>query len=141
MDAVGEMLADPNMLLGLADSGAHVSQICDTSFSTYFLSYWVRERELFSLEAGIRKLTSEPADFFGLQERGVLREGAFADVNVFDFDALRVQLPEFVHDLPAGAGRFIQRATGIDCTLVNGEIFMEKGEHTGALAGRLLRSA
>jgi N-acyl-D-amino-acid deacylase len=140
MDAVGEMLADPEMLLGLADSGAHVSQICDTSFATYFLSYWVQERGLFSLEEGIRKLSSEPADFFGLEGRGVLREGAFADVNVIDLDALRVHLPEFVHDLPAGAARFIQKASGIACTLVNGEIFMEKGEHTGALAGRLLRS-
>lgn len=141
MDVVGELLSDPNMLLGLADSGAHVGQICDTSFSTYFLHYWIGERKLMSLEEGIRKLTSEPAEFLGLAERGVLRPGAFADVNVIDLDGLRVHLPEFVHDLPAGAGRFIQRASGYRYTLVNGEVFMKDGVHQGAHAGRVLRSA
>jgi N-acyl-D-amino-acid deacylase len=140
MDAVAEMLAHPEMLLGLADSGAHVSQICDTSFSTYFLRYWIHERGLLSLEEGVRKLTSEPAEFFGFEDRGVIREGAFADINVIDFEALRVHSPEFRNDLPTGAGRFVQKAAGIDYTLVNGEVFMEGGEHAGAFAGQLLRS-
>jgi N-acyl-D-aspartate/D-glutamate deacylase len=141
MDAVGEMLARPEMLLGLADSGAHVGQICDTSFSTYFLRYWVYERGLFSIGEGIRKLTSEPAGFFGIADRGVLSEGKYADINVFSLEDLRVHLPEFTHDLPAGAGRFIQKASGFDYTLVNGRVFMEKGEHAGDLAGRLLRAS
>lgn len=141
MDAVGEMLARPEMLLGLADSGAHVGQICDTSFTTFFLNYWVRERGAFSIEDGIAKLTSEPAGFFGIRDRGVLREGMYADVNVFALDALKVHLPEFVHDLPADASRFIQKASGYDYTLVNGQIFMEKGEHAGAYSGKVLRSA
>jgi len=141
MDVVGELLSSRNMLLGLADSGAHVSQICDTSFSTYFLRYWIGERKLMSLEQGIHKLTAEPAGFLGLGDRGVLRPGAFADVNVIDLDALRVHVPEYVHDLPAGAPRFIQRASGYEYTLVNGEVFMQDGEHQGALAGRVLRSS
>jgi N-acyl-D-aspartate/D-glutamate deacylase len=140
IDVVGELLCDRNMLLGLADSGAHVGQICDTSFSTFFLRYWIGERKLMTLEEGIRKLTSEPADFLGLEDRGVLRAGAFADLNVIDLDGLRVQAPEFVHDLPAGAARFIQRASGYDYTLVNGKVFMKAGVHQGALAGRVLRS-
>lgn len=140
IDVVGELLSDRNMLLGLADSGAHVGQICDTSFSTYFLRYWIGERKLMPLEAGIRKLTSEPAEFLGLEDRGVLRPGAFADVNVIDLDGLRVHAPEFVHDLPAGAARFIQRASGYDYTLVNGEVFMKDGVHQGPYAGRVLRS-
>ena len=139
MDAVEEMLGHRDMVLGLADSGAHVGQICDSSFSSYFLRYWVQERELFTLEEGIRKLTFEPAQMFGLGDRGLLRPGARADVNLIDFRALRVHPPEFRTDLPADAGRFVQRASGYDYTLVNGEIFMENGEHTGALAGELLR--
>jgi len=140
MEVVGDLLSDRNMLLGLADSGAHVGQICDTSFSTFFLRYWIAERKLMSLGQGIRKLTSEPAAFLGISDRGVLRQDAHADVNVIDLDALRVHPPEFVHDLPAGAGRFVQRASGYDYTLVNGEVFMQDGVHQGALSGRVLRS-
>lgn len=140
IDVVGEMLADPNMVLGLADSGAHVGQICDASFSTYFLHYWIRERELFSLEEGVRKLTSEPAELFGLADRGVLREGAFADVNAIDLDGLRVHPPQYRTDLPAGAGRFIQRASGYAYTLVNGKVALRDGEPTGAFEGRVLRA-
>ncbi|MCP4003700.1 MAG: amidohydrolase family protein [bacterium] len=141
IEVVGELLSDPSVLLGLADSGAHVGQICDTSFSTFFLRYWIRERELMSLGAGIRKLTSEPAEFLGIQDRGVLRPGAFADINVIDLDGLRVHPPEYANDLPGGAWRFIQRASGFKYTLVNGKIFMKDGEHQGECAGRVLRSS
>ena len=89
---------------------------------------------------GIRKLTSEAAEFFGIKERGILREGMYADINVFSLQELKVQLPEFTHDLPAGAGRYIQKASGFDFTLVNGEIFMEGGEPAGSFSGRLLRA-
>jgi N-acyl-D-aspartate/D-glutamate deacylase len=94
-----------------------------------------------TLEEGIRKLTSEPAGFLGLTDRGVLRPGAFADLNVIDLEGLKVHAPEYVQDLPAGASRFIQRASGYDYTLVNGEVFMKDGVHQGAFAGRVLRSA
>jgi N-acyl-D-aspartate/D-glutamate deacylase len=140
IEEVGRMLADPHMLLGLADSGAHVGQICDTSFSTYFLHYWIQERGLLPLGEGIRKLTSEPAEFLGITDRGVLREGAFADINVIDLDALRVHPPQYVDDLPAGAFRYIQKASGYDCTLVNGRVFMKNGEFQGESPGSVLRS-
>jgi N-acyl-D-aspartate/D-glutamate deacylase len=135
---IAAMLLDPRVMLGLADSGAHVGQILDASQPTFFLSYWIRERGLMSIGKGIHQLTGRPADLFGITDRGVLREGAKADVNVFSLDALALPLPTFEHDFPAGAGRFVQRSKGYDWTLVNGEVFMENGEHTGVLAGRPL---
>jgi len=139
-DAVETMLRNPAVVLGLADAGAHVGQIMDASQPTFFLSYWVRERGICSIGEGIRRLTSDTAELFGLEDRGVLRPGAFADINVIDVDGLRLHAPEYVHDFPGGAGRFVQRADGYDCTLVNGQVFMEAGEHTGRLAGQLLRA-
>lgn len=139
-DAVEEMLHDPTVVLGLADSGAHVGQIMDASQPTWFLTYWVRERGAFGIEDAIRRLTSDTAQLFGLEGRGVLAPGAFADVNVLDLDGMRLAMPSFVHDFPGGAGRLIQKALGYDYTLVNGQVFMETGEHTGALGGTLLRS-
>jgi len=139
LDAVGEMLHDPNILMGLADSGAHVGQIMDASQPTSFLLHWVQERQEFTLEDGIRRLTSDTAAFVGLRDRGVLRPGAHADINVVDLDGLFLPVPEYIYDFPGGAGRFVQRADGYDTTIVNGEVFMERGEHTGALAGSVLR--
>ena len=134
------MLDDPVVTLGLADAGAHVGQIMDASQPTFFITYWVRERERWSLEEAVRRLTSDTADLFGVRDRGRLQPGAFADVNVFDLDAMTLHQPEYVHDFPGGAGRFVQRADGYAATVVNGQVFMEHGEHTGAFAGRLLRS-
>jgi N-acyl-D-aspartate/D-glutamate deacylase len=136
--AVEEMLLDPMIAMGLADSGAHVGQIIDASQPTFLLSYWVRERGLLRVEEAIRRLTSDTAQLFGLTDRGVLAPGAFADVNVIDWGALSLPLPEYVNDFPNGAGRYIQRGSGYDSTIVNGAIFMRDGEHTGALAGRML---
>ena len=140
LDSVQEMLDDPVISLGLADAGAHVGQIMDSSQPTFYLTYWVRERERWPLEEAIRRLTSDTADLFGIANRGRLVEGAWADVNVIDFDGLRLPQPEYVFDFPNGAGRYIQRASGYDYTLVNGQVFMENGEHTGAFAGTTLRS-
>ncbi|HEY8092137.1 MAG TPA: D-aminoacylase [Acidimicrobiales bacterium] len=140
LGAVEEMLDDPMVTLGLADSGAHVGQIMDASQPTFFLTYWIRERGRWGLEEAVRRLTSDTAQLFGIPDRGVLRPGAFADVNVIDLDELTLHQPEFVHDFPGGAGRYVQASSGYDYTLVNGEVFMDHGEHTGALAGRLLRS-
>jgi N-acyl-D-amino-acid deacylase len=140
LDAVEEMLDDPLVTLGLADAGAHVGQIMDASQPTFLLTYWVRERQRWGLPEAIRRLTSDTADLFGIRDRGRLVPGAFADVNVLDLDAMTLPQPQFVHDLPHGAGRYVQRATGYDHTIVNGVPFMEAGEHTGALAGRVLRS-
>jgi N-acyl-D-aspartate/D-glutamate deacylase len=140
-DVVGRMLTHPQVILGLADSGAHCGQIMDASLPTYLLSYWVREKGLMSLPRAIEKLTSEPARLFGLAGRGRVEPGAYADLNVIDYDELRVLAPEYVQDFPAGAWRYVQRGTGVRHTLVNGRPFMERGRHTGDLAGKLLRSS
>jgi N-acyl-D-amino-acid deacylase len=141
MDAVEDMLTHPSVVLGLADSGAHVGLIMDAGLPTWWLSHWVRDRQVFTLEEGIRRLTSDTANLFGVHNRGVLAPGAYADVNVLDLDAMSLPLPEYVHDFPEGAGRYVQRGRGYDATIVNGQIFMDHGEHTGALAGRTLRSS
>ena len=140
LDAVADMLDNKTVVMGLADSGAHVGQIMDASQPTFFLTYWVREKERFSVEEGIRRLTSDTAGLFGVKDRGVLKPGAFADINVIDLEGMRLPTPEYVHDFPGGAGRYIQRSSGYDATIVNGAVFMEHGEHTGALAGRTVRS-
>ena len=140
LEAVEDMLDDDLVTLGLADAGAHVGQIMDASQPTFFLTYWIMERRRWPLESAIRRLTSDTADLFGLRDRGRLVPGAFADVNVIDLEAMSLPQPEYVHDLPHGAGRYVQRATGYEHTFVNGQAFMERGEHTGVLAGRMLRS-
>ncbi len=141
LDAVEEMLDDPLVTLGLADAGAHVGQILDASQPTFFLSYWIRERGRWTIEEAIRRLTSDTADLFGIDDRGRLQVGAFADVNVIDFDALRLPAPAYTFDFPNGAGRYVQGAEGYDCTIVNGRMFMEHGQHTGEFAGRLLKNS
>jgi N-acyl-D-aspartate/D-glutamate deacylase len=140
-DAVREQITSPVTIMGLADAGAHATQIMDASQPTYVLSHWVRDQGALTLEEGVRRLTSDTADFIGFTDRGTLREGGFADVNVIDFDGLGLELPYIVHDFPGDNPRFVQRAHGIEHTLVNGKPFMDHGEHTGALAGRLLRSS
>jgi N-acyl-D-aspartate/D-glutamate deacylase len=139
--AVESMLDDPLVTLGLADAGAHVGQIMDASQPTFFLTYWIRERQRWTIEEAIRRLTSDTADLFGIEDRGRIEVSRFADVNVIDLDGMRLPHPEFVNDFPDGAGRYIQRSTGYDYTIVNGEVFMDHGEHTGALAGSLLSSS
>ena len=141
LEAAGAMFAQPDVVVGLGDAGAHVSQVIDASQATFLLSYWVRERGTFTFEDAVRRITSETATLFGLADRGVLAPGGFADINVLDPDALDLPLPEFVNDLPGGAGRLIQRAEGYRATIVNGQVTLEDGEHSGALPGVLLRSA
>jgi N-acyl-D-aspartate/D-glutamate deacylase len=138
-DAIAEKIDDPNVILGIGDAGAHCGQIQDASQSTYLLTRWVRDGGRWSIEEGVKMLTSEGADLFGLDGRGRLEAGAYADVNVIDLDRLELLAPEFVYDFPGGAGRWIQKANGYDLTLVNGAVFMRDGEHQGALAGRVLR--
>jgi len=138
--AIEELLASPVTIMGLADAGAHATQIMDASQPTFFLSHWVRDRGTLTLEDAVRRITSDTANFIGFRDRGELRPGAYADVNVLDLEAMWLPLPEIAHDFPGGAARFVQRATGIDHTIVNGVPFLEGGEHTGALTGRLLRS-
>jgi len=139
-DEVERLLADPNVVLGLADAGAHVGQIMDASQPTWFLSHWVRDRGLYDLAQGVARLTSVPAELFAISDRGIVAEGRPADLNVIDLDALALPLPEFHHDFPGGAGRWVQGAVGYDLTMVNGVVTVLNGEHTGALPGVTLRS-
>ena len=134
-----EMMKNPRSVVTFSDSGAHVSQIMDSSLQTHLLSHWVREKQAVTLEDAVRMLSFVPASHWGLTGRGMLREGWAADVVVFNPEAISPMLPELVHDLPAGARRLKQKATGIMATVVNGEVVLRNNEHTGALPGRLLR--
>ncbi len=139
-DAIEAKIKDPSVILGIGDAGAHCGQIQDASQSTYFLTRWVRDAERWTIEEGVKMLTSEGADLFGFESRGRLVEGAYADINVIDYAGLELKSPEYVYDFPNGAGRWIQKADGYDLTVVNGEVFMRDGEHQGALAGRVIRA-
>ncbi len=141
--AVAELLAHPAVVLGLSDAGAHASQLCDACFSTHLLSHWVREKQVLSLEQGVRLLTSRSAEVFGLHDRGRLEVGLAADVAVFDPDTVGCSPLRRVHDLPGGQDRLVADATGIRAVVVNGTILREDGREaldpTGALPGQLLR--
>ena len=126
-------------MVTFSDSGAHVSQIMDSSLQTHLLGHWVREKEALTLEDAVRQLTYNTATQWGMHDRGLVREGLNADLVVFDPDTVGPEMPEVVHDLPAGAKRLKQVARGIKNTIVNGEVFLEDNEHTGAVAGRLFR--
>jgi N-acyl-D-aspartate/D-glutamate deacylase len=139
-DEIEWMLAKDYCVLGLADAGAHVGQIMDAGQPTWFLAHWVRDTQTLTLEDAVRRLTSDTADLFEIPGRGRLVPGAFADLNVIDLDALSLSLPTAAYDFPLGAGRFIQHATGYDATIVNGTVFMDHGEHTGAFDGITLRT-
>ncbi len=138
-DDVLEMMRHPRAVVTFSDSGAHVSQIIDSSLQTHLLSHWVRRRKVFSLEQAVRMLTLVPATLWGFADRGLVREGFAADLVVFDPDTIAPEMPEVAHDLPAGARRLVQRARGIAATVVNGEVLLRDGKHTGALPGQLLR--
>jgi N-acyl-D-aspartate/D-glutamate deacylase len=124
---------------GLGDAGAHAGQICDADAPTHYLSAWCRDRNLTSLADAVHRLSAKPAAVLGLVDRGTLRVGAYADVNVFDPESLQVGYPEYVHDFPNGKGRLRVGATGYAATLVNGEVVTVQGVNTGARPGRVLR--
>jgi N-acyl-D-amino-acid deacylase len=134
-----ELMRHPRTVTTFSDSGAHVSQLMDSSLQTHVLSHWVREKEAFTLEQAVRMLTLVPATLWGFSDRGLIREGMAADLVVFDPDTIAAEMPEVVDDLPAGARRLIQRTRGVAATVVNGEILLQDGKHTGALPGQLLR--
>jgi N-acyl-D-aspartate/D-glutamate deacylase len=141
LDAVGEMLAHPWAVPGLADGGAHVGTICDASFPTTLLALWGRDRARgrFALPFLVERHTRATARTVGLHDRGVLTPGHRADVNLIDFERLAAHRPEMRHDLPAGGRRLVQTAEGYVATVVAGQVVYEHGEPTGALPGRLVR--
>src|SRR5262245_14600708 len=134
-----EIMRHPRTVTTFSDSGAHVSQLMDSSLQTHLLSHWVRAKQAFTLEEAVRMVSFVPATLWGFAERGLIRPGMAADLVVLDPDTIAAEMPEVVDDLPAGARRLIQRTRGIAATVVNGEILFREGKHTGALPGRLLR--
>ena len=139
--AVKEIFSSPHVLLGQSDAGAHVANANPGfGYATTMLAYWVRERQIMSLEDAIKKLTFLPASIFGIADRGLLRRGMAADIVVFDPAKIDLAEPEKVADLPEGAPRYIQRAKGIHYTVVNGSVLMRNGAHTGVYPGKVLRS-
>src|SRR5881296_3982042 len=134
-----ELMRHPRAVVTFSDSGAHVSQLMDSSLQTHLISHWVRRKQAFTLEQAVRMLTLVPATLWGFADRGLVREGMAADLVVFDPGTIAAEMPEVVDDLPAGARRLVQRTRGIAATVVNGEVLLRDGKHTGALPGRLLR--
>ncbi|MBL8381516.1 MAG: amidohydrolase family protein [Burkholderiales bacterium] len=142
-DEVEEILRDPNVVLGLGDGGAHLSQLCDACYATHLLGHWVRERGALTLERAVHMLSARPAQVFGIRDRGLLAVGRPADVVVFDPATVAAGPLERVHDLPAGADRLISRPRGIDAVIVNGAVLPAPGAAWPAahsLPGRLLRN-
>ena len=133
------IMKHPHSCLTFSDSGAHVSQIMDSSLQTHMLSHWVRERGEFTLEEGVRMITHDTASNWGFADRGLLREGLAADIVVFDPDTIAAQLPTVEYDLPGGAQRLKQLAEGISATVINGQVVLRDNVHSGALPGQLLR--
>ncbi|MDG2003675.1 MAG: amidohydrolase family protein [Novosphingobium sp.] len=140
-DDVLAVMRHPRCIMTFSDSGAHVTQIMDSSIQTHLLAHWVRDRQEFTLEEAVRMITLAPAVAWGLSDRGLLREGMVADINIIDPARIGPSMPVLLADLPTGARRFEQRADGILATIVGGEITIEAGKHSGALPGQLLRQA
>jgi len=138
-DAVWDVIAGEHALPSLGDAGAHVGLIMDAGWCTYLLTEVVRDRARISLAEGIRRMTSAPARLMGLSERGLLRPGHHADVNVIDLKRLSLEMPEYRHDLPGGAGRFTQRAMGYRATLCNGRVVVRDDRFTNLRSGVVFR--
>jgi N-acyl-D-aspartate/D-glutamate deacylase len=134
-----ELIKHPRTVVTFSDSGAHVSQIMDSSLQTHLLSHWVREKEALSLEQAVKFITYDTATHWGFHDRGLVREGMAADLVVFDPKTVGPRMPEVVTDLPAGAKRLKQTCDGMHATVVNGQVLLRDNQHTGALPGRLLR--
>jgi N-acyl-D-aspartate/D-glutamate deacylase len=138
-DVVLEIMKHPRCITTFSDSGAHVSQLMDSSIPTHVLAYWTRERQEFTLEEAVRGFTLAPAVAWGFHDRGLIREGLKADLCVFDPDTVAPAMPSVAQDLPGGAIRLVQGSTGIKATVVNGSVLTLDGEHTGNLPGMVLR--
>jgi N-acyl-D-aspartate/D-glutamate deacylase len=141
LDPIYTLITDPNAVIGLGDGGAHYGMICDSSYPSFVLQHWTRERqgERLSIERAVKALTADPARTVGLMDRGVLSVGRKADLNIIDHDAVRLSQPKVIFDLPAGGRRLTQTASGYDAMVVAGQIVSRDGEPTGALPGRLVR--
>ena len=144
LDATREMMMHPRVAMGLSDGGAHCGVICDASMPTFMLTHWTRDRsrgETLPLEWTVKRMTSDTAELYGLGDRGTLEVGKKGDVNIIDYEALQLEPPQAVHDLPTDAMRLIQKSRGYVATIVSGEVISRNGEETGARPGQLIRGA
>lgn len=140
-EGIQRLIGDPRTMLGLSDGGAHVDMLCDAGYCTYLLGKWVREREALTLEHAVKRITSEPADFFGIKQRGRLKAGLPADLAIFDYNTVgSAKRARMQHDLPGGGKRLVMPAEGIEYTIVNGQLLYEHGKHAGPMPGQVLRS-
>jgi N-acyl-D-aspartate/D-glutamate deacylase len=140
-EAVAQILGSPYAVVGLTDGGAHVQFHSNVSNPTRLLGYWVREKQIMSLEHAVRRLTYDSASAFGIYDRGLVQPGMAADLVVFDPDTVAPLREDVVHDFPANGWRMRELAEGIHYTVVNGEVLLEKGQHTGAHPGRVIKNA
>jgi N-acyl-D-amino-acid deacylase len=140
-EALTKILTHPNAVIGLGDGGAHVQFHGGYGYITKLLGEWVREKQVMSLEQAVRRLTFDSASTFGLYDRGMLRPGLAADIVIFDPATVKCGHEEVVHDFPAGGWRIKEPAEGVHTTIVNGQVLLEEGKHTGALPGRVLRNS
>jgi N-acyl-D-aspartate/D-glutamate deacylase len=134
------MLRNPNTAMTFSDAGAHVGQIIDSSIQSHLLAYWVRHRELLSLEEAIPMITQRPAALWRLHDRGLLREGYAADMTIFDPKTVAPSLPRVAFDLPGGARRLVQGSQGYMASVVNGQVLLRNGQPTEVRSGQLLRA-
>jgi N-acyl-D-amino-acid deacylase len=140
-ERISRFVADSRLMIGLSDGGAHVGEHCDAHYPTYLIGTWSRDKQLLSLEHAVKRLTSEPADLFGIAGRGRLTPGMAGDFAIFDYNTINsAPRQHAVRDLPGGGLRFVTAAHGIEYTIVNGEVLFEQQQHTGALPGTVVRS-
>jgi N-acyl-D-aspartate/D-glutamate deacylase len=140
-EVVGQILQSPYVLPGVSDAGAHVQFGVEFGYSTTFLGYWVRERQIMPLEQAVHKLTFQVAAIFGIEDRGLLRPGYAADLAIFDPATVNAGPPEWADDYPAGTRRLVQRSEGMHYTVVNGHVVYDDGQLSGDLPGHVLRGA
>jgi N-acyl-D-amino-acid deacylase len=140
-EGIGRLVGDSRTMIGLSDGGAHVDMLCDAGYCTYLLGKWVRERQALTLEHAIKRITSEPADFFGIRKRGRLQAGLAADITIFDPDNVgSAKRARMQYDLPGGGRRLVMPAEGIEYTIVNGQALYEHGRPNDVMPGQVLRS-
>ena len=140
-EKIPDLITDPRVMVGLSDGGAHVDMLCDAGYATYLLGTWVREKSVLTLEHAVKRLTSEPAAFFGITQRGKIQKGLAADFAIFDLKTVGSQKRgEMRNDLPGGGRRLVMPARGVEYSVVNGTVLYEHQKHTGALPGQVLRS-
>ena len=140
-DRIPELITHDQTMVGLSDGGAHVDMLCDAGYCTYLIGTWVRDRQAMTLEHAVKRITSEPAAFYGMKTRGTIAPGLAADFAIFDYDTIgSARRGEMRSDLPGGGRRLVMPAQGVQYTIVNGEALFEDGTHTGAMPGQVLRS-